>query len=190
MIKGTLLVSLPIVKGFSVENVQSKNAYFLLSFSDPLEKPLDGYPWNLRTRPSQSVPTFRHIWRQSTFGRFKDYSFNKKKKKNMRRTKQPSVPAYAGTGGCNKNTVRGAVRPVSGFKNRISVNYVGWRLRSELITWLCQSEAVSVTDGSGRHRHTSSTNFARWRLCFASSSLGTTVGHTHQSTVGNRTFVS
>jgi len=39
MIKGTLLVSLPIVKRFSVEKV-----YFLISFSDPLEKPLDGYP--------------------------------------------------------------------------------------------------------------------------------------------------
>jgi len=26
----------------------------------------------------------------------------KKKMKNMRKTKQPSVPAYAGTGGCNQ----------------------------------------------------------------------------------------
>ena len=43
MIKGTLLVRLPIVKRFSVENFLSENAYFWLSFSDPLEKPLDGF---------------------------------------------------------------------------------------------------------------------------------------------------
>ena len=99
MIKGTLLVSLPIVKRFSVEKV-----YFLISFSDPLEKPLDGYPWNLRTTPSQWGPLFCHIWRQSNFGRFKDYSLNKKIKKikNTCKIEQPSVPAYAGTGGCNK----------------------------------------------------------------------------------------
>jgi len=39
-----LLVSIPIVKRFLVENFLSENAYFWLSFSDPLEKPLDEYP--------------------------------------------------------------------------------------------------------------------------------------------------
>ena len=40
MIKGTLLVRLPIVKRFLVESdFWSENAYFWLSFSDPLENP-------------------------------------------------------------------------------------------------------------------------------------------------------
>ena len=43
MIKGSLLVSLPIIKRFGRKFSKSENAYFLLSFSDPLEKPLDGY---------------------------------------------------------------------------------------------------------------------------------------------------
>jgi len=37
------------------------------------------------------------------FGRFYGDSFNKKRKKNTSNPKQPSVPAYAGTGGCSKN---------------------------------------------------------------------------------------
>ena len=78
MIKGTLLLSIPIIKHFGRKFSKSENAYFLLSFSDPLEKPLDRYSWKLRTTPSQWGPSFCHIWRQSTFGRFKDYSFNKK----------------------------------------------------------------------------------------------------------------
>jgi len=44
------------------------------------------------------------MWRQTALGRFKDYSLNKKIFKNASKTKQPSVPAYAGTGGCNKWT--------------------------------------------------------------------------------------
>jgi len=44
MIEGSLLVSIPIIKRFLVEKFLSENAYFLFSFSDPLEKPLDGYP--------------------------------------------------------------------------------------------------------------------------------------------------
>jgi len=45
MIKGTLLVSLPIIKRFFGRKFpKSQNAYFLLSFSDFLEKPLDRYP--------------------------------------------------------------------------------------------------------------------------------------------------
>jgi len=95
-------VRLPICKAiFGRKFSESRNAYFLLSFSDPLEKPLDGFLSNLRTNPSQSGPTSCHIWRQSTFGRFKDYAFNKKRWKNASKIEQPSVPAYAGTGGCN-----------------------------------------------------------------------------------------
>ena len=99
MIKGTLLVSLP-----TVENFQSENAYFLLSFSDPLEKPLDGFVRNIRTRPSQSGPTFCHIWRQTALGRFYGDSFNKKRRKT-RNLQQPSVPAYAGLAAVTTNTV-------------------------------------------------------------------------------------
>ena len=45
MIKTTLLVRLPRCKAiFGRKFSKSKNAYFWLSFSDPLETPLDGYP--------------------------------------------------------------------------------------------------------------------------------------------------
>ena len=70
-----------VFQAFWGENFVSENAYFMLSFSDPLEKPLDGFVWNLRTRPSQSGPTSCHIWRQTAFGRFYGDSFNKKRGK-------------------------------------------------------------------------------------------------------------
>jgi len=41
MIKGTLLMSFPVIKRFGRKF--SENAYFLLSFSDPLKKPLEKY---------------------------------------------------------------------------------------------------------------------------------------------------
>jgi len=42
------------------------------------------------------------MWRQTAFVRFKDYSLNKKQiKKSASKTKQPSVPAYAGRAAVN-----------------------------------------------------------------------------------------
>jgi len=38
MIKGSLLVSIPIIRRFLVKNFLSENAYFLISVSDPLGK--------------------------------------------------------------------------------------------------------------------------------------------------------
>jgi len=45
---------------------KSENAYFLLSFSDPPEKPLDGYPWKLRTTQNEGVPS--QVLRSAIFG--------------------------------------------------------------------------------------------------------------------------
>ena len=43
MIKSSLFLSLPIIKRLDRKFSKSVNAYFLLSFYDPLEKPLDRY---------------------------------------------------------------------------------------------------------------------------------------------------
>ena len=104
MIKGTLLLhEPPHYKAFSIESIfdrklsKSENAYFLLSFSDPLEKPLDGYVWNLRTRTSQSGPTSCHIYgAKQRWPFFTEIRLIKKERKNTSNPKQPSVPAYAG----------------------------------------------------------------------------------------------
>ena len=74
MIKGSLLVSIPIVKRFLVENFQSEKTYFFDSFPDPLEKPLDGSVWNLRMSKATDF---------NGFGPFQRLLINKKQKKTQ-----------------------------------------------------------------------------------------------------------
>ena len=98
MIKGTLLASIPIIKRFSVENFPSpKKHTFGAFFSDPLEK----NPWtDIRETYGHVLPS--QALRPAIFGAkvlsavSKITRLIKKKMKNMRKTIQPSVPAYAG----------------------------------------------------------------------------------------------
>jgi len=58
MIKGSLLLSLPVIERFwsKIRNSKSESAYFLLSFSDPVENPwTDIYETYGHVLPSQAL---------------------------------------------------------------------------------------------------------------------------------------
>ena len=78
MIKGTLLLSLPIIKRFFGRKLfKSENAYFWLSFSDPLAKT----PGRISVKLTDNSFPARPYVLPYLFGRFYGDSLNKKRKK-------------------------------------------------------------------------------------------------------------
>ena len=100
MIKGSLLMSLP--RAFFGTNFLSENAHFLLSFSDPLKNPPDGYVWNLRTRPSSQTlirPAIYGAKRRSAV--FTEIRLIKKERKTQTFYNSLPLDSVHQRGGCN-----------------------------------------------------------------------------------------